>query len=51
MKYPLGEGRVGIVREDHGLAHKCYKDNLNLKRRVVITEEESDHKVNVIDID
>ena len=51
MKYPLSKGRVGMVHRDQGLVRKCYKDSLKLKRKVVITEEASDNKVNMIDMD
>lgn len=33
MKYPLDDGRVGVIKSDQGLARKCYKDSLSRKRR------------------
>lgn len=32
MKYPLSNEEVGVVRGDQGLACKCYKDSLKLKK-------------------
>ena len=51
MKYPLGEGRVEIVRRNQGLARKCYKDSMKIKKKLVPVESPTNHKVNVVDID
>lgn len=33
MKYSLEGGEVGIIKGDQGLARKCYKDSLKLKKK------------------
>ncbi|MCI55278.1 hypothetical protein A2U01_0076528, partial [Trifolium medium] len=33
MKYPLDNGKVGIVRGDRALARKCYESSLKIKHR------------------
>ena len=40
-----------MVRGDQGLVRKCYKDNMKIKRKSVMIEGQTDHKVNVVDID
>ena len=53
LKYPLENGRVGIMKGDQGIARKCYKDSLRLKRMSYVDEPIKDDqlKVNLINID
>lgn len=53
LKYPLEDGRVGIVKGDQGIERKCYKDSLRLKMRSHTDEPiKNDHlNVNLVDID
>ena len=53
LKYPLEDGRVGVVKDDQGLARKCYKDGLKLKIKAQIDEPVKYYhlKVNHVNID
>lgn len=33
MKYPLEDRQIGVIKGDEGLARKCYKDILKLKKK------------------
>lgn len=53
MKYPLDDGRVGVIKGNQGLARIFYKDSLKLKKKI-----QQDHpmtknplKVNLIGLD
>lgn len=52
-KYLLQDGRVGIIKGDQGIARKCYKDSMKLKKRIHTDESDNDDqvKLNVVDID
>lgn len=53
LKYPLEDGRVGIVKGGQGIARKYYKDSLRLKRMSYFDEpiKGGQLKVNLINID
>lgn len=55
MKYPLGDGQVGVIKGDQGLERKCYKYILKLIRKAQPHNENtshgSAHKVNLDDLD
>lgn len=36
LKYPLIDGWVGIVREDHEIAHECYQNKLEISREIIV---------------
>ena len=52
MKYPMGNVQVGVVKSDQGLARKCYKDSLKLKKvQSKGSRRSNELKINMIDID
>lgn len=53
LKYPLEEGRVGIVKGDQGIARKFYKYSLRLKKRSHVDKPIKDDKlkVDLVDIE
>lgn len=53
MKYPLEGGQVGVVKSDQGLASKCYKDSLKLKKKTQKKHHTTKNtlKVNLVDLD
>lgn len=53
LKYPLKDGRVGIIKTDQEIARKYYKDSLELKKGNLADESVKDDqiKVNSVNID
>lgn len=47
FKYHLEDGRVGIVKDDKGIARKCYKDSMRLKKRNYADEPLKDDQLKV----
>lgn len=47
MKYPLSNREVGVVKGDQGLAYKCYKVSLKLKKKTLGPSRE----VNLLNVD
>ncbi|MCI35950.1 hypothetical protein A2U01_0057171, partial [Trifolium medium] len=39
MKYPLDDGRVGMVRGDQALARQCYESSLRIKSSQTVGEQ------------
>jgi len=50
MKYPLEDGRVGIVKGDQLIARKCYEDSLRNKG-VERKSNSEDQRCNFLDLD
>lgn len=51
LKYPLEDGRVGIMKGDKGISMKCYKDSLRLKRKSYADELIKGDQLNLVNID
>lgn len=53
MKYPLEGGQVEVLKGNHGLARKCYKDSLKLKNNTQQDRPTTQNtlKVNLVDLD
>lgn len=52
LKYPLKDGRVGIIKGDQRIARICYKDSMKLKKSHADESVKDDQvKVNLVDID
>ena len=53
IKYPLEGGQVRTDKRDHGLARKCYKDNLKLKKKTLHEHPvaKSTLKANLVNLD
>lgn len=53
LKYPLKDGRVGIIKGDQRISRKCYKDSVKLKKKSHADKPVKDDrvKVNIVDID
>lgn len=53
LKYPLKDGRVGIIKGDQEITKKCYEDSLKIKKRSHVDEsvEEVQINVNLVNID
>lgn len=52
LKYPLKDGRTGIIKGDRGIERKSYKDSMELKKRSHADElvKYDQVKVNLVDI-
>lgn len=53
LKYPFEYVHVGVIKGDQGLARKCYKDSLTLKKKAQAYEliKDDNLKMNLVDID
>lgn len=39
LKYPLKDGRIGIIKRDQEITRKCYKNRLKLKKKILFADE------------